>query len=461
MLRNGDITLVEVKRIFRRYGWIPLVTTVVCGTLGFVATLVIPKKYTSATMVLVEQPTVPTDIVKPVVSDDLNHRLASMQEQILSRSRLQPIIEKFNLYSQSGGKEHMEDLIERLRRSIEVELLPPMPGSLNRQPPGFQVSVTFNDGQLAQQICTEITSMFMEQNAKRREQQSADTTHFLSQQLDEAKAKMDEQDARLAQFKRQYLGSLPEEESANLQLLTGLNTQLEAATQALNRAQQDKAFNETMLSQGEANWKLLQSGQENPDTLDGQLATLQDQLTALLARYTPEYPDVVKLKAQIEDLKKRIAQEPDLSATPNPARTIHEPAQLQQLRAKIKQDEITTADLSRRQTQIQDQIRVIQGRVQSSPMVEEQFKELTRNSQAATDFYNELLGKRSNSAMASDLENQQQSETFRVLDPPNLPSSPSFPKLPMFVGGGMGGGLLMAVGILYMFALFDKTMHSE
>ena len=147
----------------------------------------------------------------------------------------------------------------------------------------------------------------------------------------------------------------------------------------------------------------MQSGQENPDTLDRQLATLQDQLTGLLGRYTPEYPDVVKLKAQIEDLKKKIAQEPDLSATANPAHTkSHEPAQLQQLRAKIKQDEINTADLSRRQTQIQEQIRVIQGRVQSSPMVEEQFKELTRNSQAATDFYNELLRKRSNSAMASD-----------------------------------------------------------
>src|SRR5208282_4101155 len=347
MLRNGDITLVEVKRIFRRYGWIPLVTTVVCGTLGFVATLVIPKKYTSATMVLVEQPTVPTDIVKPVVSDDLNHRLASMQEQILSRSRLQPIIEKFNLYSQSGGKEHMEDLIERLRRSIEVELLPPMPGSLNRQPPGFQVSVTFNDGQLAQQICTEITSMFMEQNAKRREQQSADTTHFLSQQLDEAKAKLDEQDAKLAQFKRQYLGSLPEEEQTNLNILTGTNTQLEAATQALSRGQQ------------EANWKATQSGQQNPETEEQQLTALEDQLTAMLSRYTPEHPDVVKLKTQIEDLKRKIATAPVQKSPTNVQESLHEPPQLQQLRAKVKQDELNIAEQTKRQAQIQEQIRIL------------------------------------------------------------------------------------------------------
>jgi uncharacterized protein involved in exopolysaccharide biosynthesis len=356
----------------------------------------------------------------------------------------------------------MEVLVGGLEKSVKVELLEPMTGATDRRPPGFQIAVTFDNPKMAQQICEEISSMFRVQNAQRRMEQATDTTEFLSEQLDQAKTKMDEQDSRLAQFKRQYLGSLPQEESANLQLLAGLNTQLEAATQALNRAQQDKAFNETMLTQQEANWKLQQSGQENPDTLDRQLSSLQDQLTVLLARYKPEYPDVVKLKAQIEDLKKRMSEEPDVSAVANPSRAkTHEPAQLQQLRARIKQDELSTADLIRRQTQIQDQTRVIQGRVQSSPMVEEQFKELTRNSQAATDFYNELLKKRSNSAMAADLEHQQQSETFRVLDPPNYPSSPSFPKLPMFIGGGMGAGLFLAVAILYMFALLDKAMYTE
>jgi polysaccharide chain length determinant protein (PEP-CTERM system associated) len=461
MIRNGELTLAEVKRVFRRYWWIPVVATVVCGTLGFVATLVVPKKYTSSTMVLVEQPTVPTDIVKPVVTDDLNHRLNSMQEQILSRSRLQPIIEKFNLYSQSRGKEHMEDLVERLRKSIEVELLPSMPGSVNRQPPGFQISVTFGDGQLAQQICTEITSMFMEQNAKRREQQSSDTTHFLSQQLDEAKTRLDEQDAKLAQFKRQFLGSLPEEEQTNLNLLTGMNTQLEVATQALARAQQDKAFNETMLGQQEANWKATQSGQQNPETQEQQLMALEDQLTAMLSRYTPEHPDVVKLKTQIEDLKQKVATAPAQKPPSSAQANLHEPPQLQQLRAKVKQDELNIAEQMKRQAQIQEQIRIIQGRVQASPMVEQQFKELTRNYQTSLENYNDLLKKRQDSAMATDLEHQQESETFKVLDAPSLPLTPSFPKKVIFVGGGFGAGLALALGIMYLLAMNDKAMYTE
>jgi polysaccharide chain length determinant protein (PEP-CTERM system associated) len=431
------------------------------GILGFAATLILPKKYTSSTSVLVEQPVVPPDYVKPVVNVDLNQRLASMKAQLLSTSHLEPIIEKLNLYADERGKVATGTLVGRLEKAVKIELLEPMVGATDRRPPGFEIDVTFDNPKMAQQICEEISSMFREQNAQGRILQATETTEFLGQQLEEAKTKMDQQDARLAEFKRKYLGSLPSEEGANLQLLAGLNTQLESTNEALGRAQQDKAFNETMLTQADANWKLTQSGQENPDALDRQLSMLQGQLTVLLSRYTPEYPDVVKLKAQIEDLKTRMAEEADPAAPVASGHKAHEPVQIQQLRARIKTDELHTIELTKKQAQIQDQIRIIQGRVQSTPMVEEQFKELTRNSQAATDFYNELLKKRSNSAMATDLEHQQQSETFRVLDPPDYPGSPSFPKMPIFIGGGVGAGLFLAVAILYLLALMDKAMYTE
>ena len=462
MVRNGEISLSDVKRILRRYWWVPATTTLLLGTVGLLATYVLPKKYTSSTMVLVEQPTVPMDIVKPIVSDDLNHRLASMQQQILSRSRLEPIIEKFNLYPEMRQKTHMDDLVELLKKSIEVELIQPMQGSVNRQPPGFHVSVTFDNPQLAQKICSEVTSMFMEQNAKRREKQSVDTTQFLSGQLEEAKAKLDEQDAKLAEFKRRNLGTLPEEQQTNLSILTGMNSQLEATTQALSRAQQDKVTTETMLNLQEANWKATQNGAQNPETEERQLEELQGQLAALLARYTPEHPDVIKVKTQIEDLKRKLDEDPSTRKHSNTSQANpHEPPQLQQLRVKVKQDEMSIAELTKRQGAIQEQIRVLQGRVQASPMVEQQFKELTRNYQSASEFYNNLLKNRDNAGMATALEQQQESETFKVLDAPSLPSSPSFPKKIVFVGGGLGGGFVLALVILYILAISDKAMYTE
>src|SRR5712664_2032649 len=280
MVRNGELAAEDAKRVLRRYWWILPITVVGCGTIAMVLAMVLPKKYTSQTLILVQQPTVPSDIVKPVVTEDLNHRLASMQEQILSRTRLEPIIEKFGLYPELRGKVHIEDLVERLRASIVVTQLVSMQGTQNQSLPGFYVSVIFNNPQLGQQICSEITSMFMEQNARALEQQAAQTTSFLTQQLAEAKAKLDAQDGRLAQFKRQYLGSLPEEEQTNLSLLMGMNSQLEANTQTLSRAQQDKIFNESLLNQLQANLETSenQSG-KNPETLKQQLNELQGQLT--------------------------------------------------------------------------------------------------------------------------------------------------------------------------------------
>lgn len=462
MVRNGEISVADVKRILRRYWWIPAFITVTLGAIGLAASLVLPKKYTSSTLVLVEQPTIPKELIKPVITDDLNQRMASMKAQILSRSRLETIINKFNLYPQERQTTHMEDLVEKLKSAVHVELIEPLAGSADREPPGFNVSVTFDNPQLAQQICQEITSMFMEQNATGRVAQSNKTTQFLTEQLNEAKAKLDEQDKRLAQFKAEHLVSMPEQEQTNLALLGGMNTQLDAATQALTRAQQDKSLNETLLSNQEASWKSTLRGSQNPETQDQELAALQAQLSSLLAKYTPEHPDVIKVKAQIEELNRRMAEAPaPKPAAPASQASLREPPAIQQLRTRIKQDEFTIAEMTKRQGQIQDQIRAIQGRLQASPVVEQQVKELTRSYQTASEIYNDLLKKRESSAMATDLEHEQQGENFKVLDAPSLPSSPSFPKKTIFVGGSFGAGLALSLGILYLLAMSDKAMYSE
>ena len=460
MVRNGEFTAADVARILRKHWWIIPACAVGCGALSILVATQLPKKYTSQTLVLVAKPTVPTDYVKPVVTDDLNQRLVSMKEQILSRTRLEAVIEKLDLYYADRTKFQMDDLIERLRKAIEISPLEPMQGTQDRSFPGFSVNVTFDNPQSAQQICTEISSMFMEQNARALEQQAVRTTSFIGQQLDESKAKLDEQDAKLAQFKRKYIGSLPEETQANLSLLTTLNSQLEANTQALSQARQAKAFNESLLSQEETNWK-SSLGERNPENLAEQLRVQQDQLAALESRYTAEYPDVIKAKNQILELQKRVEEAPNTGNASAGSQTGFAPPQIQQLRAKLRQDEINIADLTKLQGQIQDQIRLLEGRIQTSPIVEQQLKELTRNYQSALDFYNDLLKKEQNSAMATDLAHQQEGEQFRVLDPPSFPMKPSFPKTLNFAGGGLGGGTALGLAILYLLMVMDRTLHTE
>jgi polysaccharide chain length determinant protein (PEP-CTERM system associated) len=460
MAANRELTSADAKRVFRRYWWILPISTVIFTVVGAVLVKVLPKRYTSQTMVLVEDPSVSSEYVKPVLNDDLNHRLATMQQQILSRNRLEPIINKFNLYAEDRDKTHIDDLVERLRGAITIKPVEAMQGTGSHQLPGFYISATFENAQLAQQVCTEITSMFLAQNARESEAKGQATTSFLAEQLAEAKSKLDEQDAKLAQFKRQNLGSLPDEVQTNLGMLMGMNSQLEANTQAINRAQQDKAFNESLLSQEEANWKARQVGGQSPDSADQQLSALQDQLANLQSKYTPDHPDVIKVKTQIAELQKRLS-EPQTNATPNTAVSAHEPPQVQTLRAKLKQDDLSIAGLQREQAQIQGRIGRLQGQVSATPLVEQQFKEITRNYQTALDFYNDLLKKSQNSELSSSLIHQQDGEQFRIYDPPSMPEKPSFPKKGYFVGGGFGAGLALGVGMLFILAMLDQTIHTE
>jgi polysaccharide chain length determinant protein (PEP-CTERM system associated) len=462
-MTQRELTPADYLAMLRRRWVLLVVLTLLGGPLAYGVSRFLPNRYKSTTLVLVQQPSVPSEIVKPVDTTDIGQRLASMQQQILSRTRLEPIIRQFGLYAADVNRVSVEDLVGRLQKAIEVTPILPMAETRARELPGFYVAVTLDDPRAAQGVCTAITSMFIEENLRLHQQHGKDTTQFLVQQLADAKTKLDEQDSKLAAFKSRYIGSLPDEEKTNLNLLMGLTSQLDAATQALARAQQDKTFAESMLTQQIGAWQAAQSGR-SPETLDQQLAALQIQLASLQSRYTDDYPDVIKAKNDIAALKKKIAEneEQKKQAVPeNGPKSTVEPQQVAQLRAQIHNYDQVIAEKAREQDQIKQQIKVYQDRVQSSPIIEQQFKELTRDHQTALDFYNDLLKKRDQSAMATDLDLRQEGEQFRVLDPANLPDKPSFPNRPLFALGGFGGGLALGVAIAFLLEKKDTSMRTE
>jgi len=463
MTERRELTLEDYLRILRRRWPIIFSLSVLGCGLGFATAHFLPKRYTSQTLVLVQQPTVPGDYVKPVVSEGTGERLATMQQEILSRTRLEPILQQFGLYREDVGRVAMEDLVARLRKAITVTPVEPMAQTRAQGLPGFRVDVVFDDPRLAQQVCSTITSMFMEENLQLRQRQAEQTTQFLSKQLDDAKTKLNEQDAKLASFQRRYLGSLPDEEQMNLNVLQGLNTQLDAATQAISRAQQDKTFAESALNQQLAAWRAAQDG-HNPQTEEQQLVSSQNQLADLKSKYTDDHPDVIRLKSDIDALQRKIKDkngEANSAGTDKPNRTTVEPSEIHLLRAQINQTDETIKARTAEQAEIQQRIKLYQSRVEASPQVEQEYKQLTRDYQTALDFYNELLKKRDQSAMATDLERRQQGEQFQVLDPANLPDTPSFPKKLNFGLGGLAGGLALGCGLTFLLELRDTSLKSE
>jgi polysaccharide chain length determinant protein (PEP-CTERM system associated) len=458
---NQELGAKDVVTILRRRYSMILLLALFGGIAGFAAARLLPKRYTSKTLVLVQQPEVQP--VTPIATDNVNQRLATMQQQILSTARLEPVIRSLNLYPRDVNRLPMENLVEHLRQSITVTPVMPMAETRAQGLPGFTISVVFETPQLAQKICAMITSMFVEENIKVSQNFDADTTNFLNQQLEQAKARLDEQDAKMAAFQRRNAGMMPEDGSTNLNLLNGQTSQLEAATQAINRAQQDKSFAESILAQQLSAWQATQAG-TNPETLDQQLASLQAQLIALQSKYTDDHPDVIKARADIAILKQKIAESEQRKAAAPPdknAASKGEPTQILQLRSQIHQYDQTIKERTAQQEEIKRQIAVYQARVAASPAVEQEYKLLTRDHQTVLDSYNELLKKRDASAMSQQFDQSKQNDRFHVLDPANLPIEPSFPKLPIFTGGGFGAGLLLGLALGFLLEMHDTSMRSE
>ena len=458
MLGHRELTIEDYAGILKRRFWLILASGVLFLGVGIGLTYLLPAQYVSQTLVLIEQQKVPEDYVKPVVNEDLGQRLSSMKEQILSRSRVEPIIERFNLFA--GTTKTMDDRVDLTRKAITVA--PIRSEQSHGGMPGFFISFKAQDAHIAQQVCGEITSLFVSENLSAREQSAVGTTDFLKQQLADSKRNLDEQDAKLAAFQRKYLGKLPEQASSNASTLQALTTQLDAATQALNRIQQSVTFLEAMISQQSQDAQGTEPATGvTVDERRKELKSLVAQRQELQALYTPDHPDIVAISRKIADLQKEIARAPMEPASGATREKTTDSPQLQQLKAQLRAAQQSMVDGKQEQSRIEQQVRAYEARIESSPMVEQEYKQITRDHETALQFYNILLTKMNESSMATALEHRQQGEQFRVMDAPNLPDAPTFPNRFVFAGGGLAAGLFLGLLLAALLEYRDTTLRNE
>jgi polysaccharide chain length determinant protein (PEP-CTERM system associated) len=469
-----ELTMDDYLAMLRRRLKVIVVPMLVAPLAGFLMSYAFSPRYTSQSMVLVEGQKVPTNYVQPVITADFTQRIQTLSQQVLSATRLRPVIQSLALVKpEDEGK-----LMGEIRANMSVT---PVITSMSAAGsttvsgkkkssttggspmPGFNVNYTDSDPKRAQKICNAMTSLLVDENLRSRAEVAKGTTDFLSRQVEEAKRSLDAQDAKLAAFKRQYLGQLPSDMDSNLKLLMSLNTQLDASTQTLNRAQQDKSYAESMLAQQLAAWKTSQSS-TNPQTLEQQISTLQSQLIQLQARYTDDHPDVIKTKADIAKVQSRLDEinRQASSATQTSAQaSANEPPEIRQLRLQIHQYqgviEQTTADQKKQQSQI----RVYESRTAMSPGIEEQYKQLNRDYDTAQAFYRELLAKKSSADLGNNMETQQEGEQMSILSAAGTPDSPSFPNRPLLAGGGFGVGLSLGLLLAIWMEFSDRSIRTE
>ncbi len=477
MSENRELTMDDYLAMVRRRLKVILIPALLAPLAGFMVSYVFSPKYTSQSTVLVEGQKVPDSYVQSVITSGFTQRINTLVEKVLDSKRLPQRIHSLQLVKpEEEGK-----LIGQIKaQGIQVEpVITSMsaaasgtgisgakkkkPSPTDDQIPGFTVSYTDSDPVRAQKICDTLTSVIIDENLDLRIDEIKGTTDFLGGQLADAKRAIDEQDAKLADFKRKYMGQLPTDSDNNMRMLMSMNSQLDATTQTLSRAQQDKAYTESMLAQQTAAWKSSQSS-TNPQTLEQQLNQLQSNLLQLEARYTADHPDVIKAKADIAEVQKKLKEINAAAAsatTDSDKASASEPPEIRQLRLQIHQYQGVIDQATSDQKRLQAQINVYQSRTAMSPNVEEQYKLLTRDDENAQNLYKDLLDKKSKAELGSNMESQQQGEQMHVIIPAGLPDSPSFPNRPIFAAGGFGAGLMLGLLIAFWLEFSDKSIRTE
>ncbi|MFZ3340867.1 MAG: hypothetical protein WA609_18470 [Terriglobales bacterium] len=434
---------------------------------------IIPPVYRSGTLILVEQPTMPKAYVTPNVSDDLQERLQSITQQILSRTRLLQIIDQVKIYGDEHKQLSPDEKIERMRKNIEIELVH---DAHNDQITAFNVYYSARDPHLAQRVTSELTNLFINENVEVRQQLSEDTTQFLQNQLETARNTLSEQEEKIRVFKGQHVGEMPAQQQSNLAILSGLQSQLQNAEDALNTASQQRIYLQTLIDQYRTMQGTVSSGGDAPDSLpviDKELERLKTQLAELRSRYTDRHPDIRKVKEQIAQTEKTrdaliadlatkgASQSTDNSVKNRTASDLAPNSPLMQLQGQLHANQVEIASRERAIAELKTSINEYQARLNQEPVREQELADLTRGYDQSKANYDDLLKKKNESEMATSMERLQQGERFRVLDPPGLPSKPDFPNRLKFCGMGLGVGIMLGLVVAGGFEFFDDRMHSE
>jgi succinoglycan biosynthesis transport protein ExoP len=438
------------------------------------ASWVLPARYKSGTLILVEQPSMPKDYVTPNVTDDLQSRLQSITQQILSRTRLLHIIDELNLYADKRRRLNEDELVEHMRKDIDIELV----RDARNQITSFNIYYSAQDPQVAQKVTGELTNLFISENLELRQQKSEDTTKFLEQQLETARQNLAEQEEKVRVYKDQHLGELPSQLTSNVQILSGLQSQLQNEEDGLNADRQQNAYLQSMLEQSRALQRTTKSGDGAPvgiPALDQQLDKLKAQLADLSSHYTDRHPDVRKVKDEIARVEKMRQQAladlktsaPTASGTGDPpASTLgdlnsRDGAATIQLQGQLKANQIDMTNKEHEIAALKAKINDYQARLNQEPIREQQFADLNRGYEQSKANYDELLKKKTSSQMATSMELLQQGEHFQMIDPPSLPLKPDFPNRLKFCGIGLGIGIVLGGVVAGGTEFLDDRLYNE
>ena len=449
----------------RHWGWIlgPLFAGLV---IGVTAAFLWPDTYLSWATLRIVPPQVPERVIPSNFNRQMAERLEGIYQKVTNRDGLIGIIQRQDLYPSERKRKPMEDIWTEMRKNVRVVGLGPQQDNRTTSYV-FQISFRYRDRQGTVKALEDLTRQLRDTTVRERQDASEQTRRFLTTQQEAAARELQAIEERRTKFRAANIGRLPEEMQANFQAIQALQMQLSSVNEAINRAGQEKLMLETQLQNVKDQIKSAGSTQDDAGNvvknerliqLNKAILDMETSISALRETYKEDHPDIRSAKARLEVLRRErdrmtaeeekaaSSQQPKKVLTPVAAKALRD---LEMVRRNIESRiQVTNLDMEERtktQKRLTDQIKAIQERIQSSPVGEGIYNELTRDYQIAKERYDDLTLKLKQSEMANQMEANFQGETLEIIEPPFPPQKPVEPNRFVIVGAGTGIGLMLGL----------------
>jgi len=447
----------DLLQILRRRKWLFLLPLALVSAGTAVVTSQLPNLYRSDAMIMIVPQGVTEKYVIPSVSRGVEDRLPAITQQLLSRSRLEPIIRELSLYWVDPSESISEDIVEQMRSDIYVS------GTRSNS---FTVSYTGDDPHTVLKVTERLATSLIAENTTSRASLARGTTQFLDGRLEEARQRLLEHERRLADYRRRFATELPSQSQANVQMIQNTQMQIQAVNESKNRDFDQRLMIQRRIEELRAEV----SAAPAPSVPAGTTKTTADELAAARAtlqgleqRFKPTHPDIGIQKRRIRDLEAQAAREAAASpAAPNgPRAPSLAERRLADLEAELAQLNRRIEARDREEARLRADTVGLQRRVDMAPAHDSEMVELTRDYETLQKIYADLLQKKEESKIAVDLEQRQIGEQLRLVDPPRLPERPFSPDRRRMGLIGLVLGLGMGVGLLALVEYRDGTFRTD
>ncbi|MBX9604810.1 MAG: lipopolysaccharide biosynthesis protein [Gammaproteobacteria bacterium] len=487
------------------------IASVVLATLLFLtiaAALGLPSVYTSRAVILIEQQEIPQDLVRSMVTSFADQRIQVISQRVLTNSNLSSIIEKYDLYTNDRGSKPLETVIETMREDIAVtpisaDVVDPKQGRAVQATIAFDLSYQSERAETAQRVANELVSLFLNENLRQRQETSTQTVNFLAEESEKLGRQVSEVEQKLATFKERNYDQLPEMQSINIEMRNRMEADVRQLDTQISSLEQQRVYLESELAQQQPNSLLYSASGERVLSAADRLKVAESDFAQLSARYGPNHPDVVARRKEIEALRSEVAgsgdgselairlkdaraslaaarekysaDHPDIkriareisnleeqlaranTAAPAPVLNVlpDNPAYIQ-LKARLEATDSDIRSWRAQRADLRARISGLEAGQSRAPEVEREYRKLMRDYEVAQSKYQEVLAKRQEAELSSNLESEKQGERFTLIEPPVVPQKPSKPNR---VAIGALGSVLAFVGGIGSGALVEMLDH--